>query len=223
MCFSATASFVTAGATGIVAVACLLRANRGHEMLVAGIPALFAVQQAIEGLLWLILPISSDGAASRWLTLAFLLIATVAWPVYAPLAALRAETVPWRLRAIGLCLAAGVGVAATLLWDVLSGFPASAVIEHHIIYVVDRQPSAALGLGYLAATGLSLLVSSRPAIALLGVLVTIGSAAAYAFYWDSLTSVWCFFAAAGSLVVLGHFEWERRQDRRTVDAGARSR
>jgi hypothetical protein len=38
-----------------------------------------------------------------------------------------------------------------------------------------------------------------------------GSAVAYAFYWKSFVSVWCFFAAAGSVLILLHFERSRRQ------------
>ncbi len=39
----------------------------------------------------------------------------------------------------------------------------------------------------------------------------IGSLVAYIFYWEAFQSVWCYFAAAGSLVILGHFEWSRRR------------
>jgi len=217
MCFSATASFVAAAATGIVGIACLVRAPERRELPLAAVPAVFAVQQAIEGLLWLTLPVAPDGAAATALTLAFLLIAAVFWPVYAPVAALLVETVPWRGRAIALCLAAGIAVALTMLWTILSGPHAAAVTEHHMVYVTGLQPSALIGLGYLAATGVALLLSSRPAVMLLGALVMIGSGTAFTIYWEAFTSVWCFFAAAASLVILGQFEWSHRR-RRAVDA-----
>jgi hypothetical protein len=38
----------------------------------------------------------------------------------------------------------------------------------------------------------------------------VGSIVAYAFYWEAFLSVWCFFAAAGSVVILAHFEHARR-------------
>ena len=37
-----------------------------------------------------------------------------------------------------------------------------------------------------------------------------GSLVAYLFYWQAFQSVWCFFAAGGSVVILGHFEHSRR-------------
>jgi len=38
-----------------------------------------------------------------------------------------------------------------------------------------------------------------------------GSVIAYHFYRTAFVSVWCFFAAGASLVILGHFEWSHRQ------------
>lgn len=216
MCFSATASFVTAGVTGAIGIVCLVRAADRRELALAAIPALFALQQAVEGLLWLTLPVAPAGGVATGLTLAFLLVAEVFWPIYAPLAAILVETEPRRRAAIALCLAAGVGVALTMLWSILSVPHAAAIVGHHVVYVTERQPSAAIGLGYLAATGVSLVLSSRRAVALLGVLVLAGSVAAFVLYWDTFVSVWCFFAAAASLVILGHFEWRHRH--RTADA-----
>ena len=68
-----------------------------------------------------------------------------------------------------------------------------------------------MNLGYLAATGLPLMLSSQRTVALLGTIVLIGSAIAFVAYWEAFVSVWCFFAAAASVVVLGHFEWARQR------------
>jgi hypothetical protein len=65
-------------------------------------------------------------------------------------------------------------------------------------------------LGYLAAATLPLLLSSHRTVVILGVLVLVGSLIAYFFYATSVLSVWCFFAAAASVVILGHFELARR-------------
>jgi uncharacterized membrane protein len=56
-----------------------------------------------------------------------------------------------------------------------------------------------------------LIASSRRAIIVLGAIILVGSVVAYAFYWEAFMSVWCFFAAAASVVILGHFEWARRR------------
>ncbi|MEQ8815729.1 MAG: hypothetical protein RLO51_02380 [Thalassobaculum sp.] len=218
MCFSATASFLTAGATGAIGIACLVRAGDPRELLLAATPLVFAAQQAVEGLLWLTLPQAPDGAVSSILTLLFLLIAEVFWPVYAPLAALLVETDARRRRPIALCLAAGIAVAAWLLWAIVTREHSARLLEGHIVYSTGLEPSALVGFGYLAATAGSLLLSTRRTVALLGVMVLAGSVVTYLAYWDAFVSVWCYFAAASSLVLLGHFEWSHRHRGRTADA-----
>ena len=66
-------------------------------------------------------------------------------------------------------------------------------------------------MAYLAATGLPLLLSSQRTVVVLGAIVLAGLVIAYAFYWEAFVSVWCFFAAAASVVILCHLEWSRRQ------------
>ena len=218
MCFSATASFVTAGLTGAVAIACLVRAGGPRDLLLAATPAVFAVQQGVEGLLWLTLPVAPEGSASTALTLLFLLVAEVFWPLYAPLAALLIETDPRRRRMIGLCLAAGGAVAAWLAWAIATRSHGAIVQDGHIVYLTEQEPSVLVAAAYLAATSLSLLLSSRRAVTMLGVLVLVGSVTAYFYYWEAFVSVWCFFAAAASVVILGHFEWSHRQRLRSIGA-----
>ena len=51
MCFSATASFLAAGATFAVGAAALSRIGSPKEIPMASMPMIFAAQQAIEGVL----------------------------------------------------------------------------------------------------------------------------------------------------------------------------
>ncbi len=76
----------------------LTRANGPSALPLAATPALFAVQQAIEGLPWLEPPAAPDGSASTGLTPLFLLFAEVLWPVYAPIAVMLIEPDPRRRR-----------------------------------------------------------------------------------------------------------------------------
>lgn len=218
MCFSATASFLTAGLAGVVGIACLARANERRELLLAGTPLLFALQQGVEGLLWLNLPIAPGGPASAALTTLFLLFAQVIWPVYAPIAILLIEPSDRRRRLMQLCLAVGAGVGAYFFWVILTRPHGAVVLDGHIVYVTEHRLSAGLALSYLAATCLPLVLSSRLTVVILGAIVLVGSVAAYALYWEALVSVWCFFAAVASVVILGHFERARR--RRVRIAGA---
>lgn len=222
MCFSATASFVTAGMTAAVGMVALSRISQGREAPMAAIPLLFALQQALEGLLWLALPSLAEGSpVGAFVTIAtflYLVMAEVFWPVYMPLAVLLLEPQIQRRGFMVLCLTVGVSVAGYLLWWIVTQ-PYGAVLQDgHIVYRTSHTPTVSLALSYLAATCLPLLLSSHRAMIALGAVILVGSAVAVAFYWEGFVSVWCFFAAAASLVVLGHFEWSRRQRLRLAGA-----
>lgn len=53
MCFSATASFSVAAITAMIGIAAVKHVKRPRDLMVAGVPVLFAAQQAVEGFLWL--------------------------------------------------------------------------------------------------------------------------------------------------------------------------
>lgn len=216
MCFSATASFVTAGITGTIGVVALSRVNERRELALAATPLLFAVQQGIEGLLWLNLAPAADGMIATTLAFLFLFFAEAFWPVYAPIAVLLIEPSKWRRQLMVGCLGVGVSVGAYLLWWILKWPPGAAILDGHIVYLTEYRHSDAIGLAYPTATGLPLLLSSQRTVVVLGAIVLTGLAVAYAFYWEAFVSVWCFFAAAASVAILAHFEWSRRQHLRMV-------
>jgi hypothetical protein len=203
MCFSATASFLAAGVTGAVGVICLARVRLGRERPIAAIPLLFAAQQAIEGLIWLRLGQTPPEPAGG-LTLAFLLFAQVIWPAYAPAAVILAEPDPRRRRLMAPLLLAGALVSAWLLMGLLTHPHHAAIQDHHITYGWGDRPSALVGAAYLAAVGVTPLLSSHRAIAALGAIILVGSVVAFHFYFNAFQSVWCFFAALASVAVLAH-------------------
>lgn len=209
MCFSATASFLTAAVTGAAGIAALQRTTDARERPLAAIPLLFSVQQAVEGALWLMLPVAPESQTCAVLTHTFLIFALIVWPVFAPLAALAIEREPWRRKAIMACTLVGAGVSLYLL-SVLTGSTNIALLKDgHIIYDSQPPPARAIGLFYLIATGLGPALSSQRAVNLLSIIVVAGSLVAWFAYWDAFVSVWCFFAAAASVVILLHFEQKR--------------
>ena len=211
MCFSATASFVTAGITSAVGIVTLTRARGPRERPMAAVPLFFAAQQSVEGLLWLQLPIAPDGASSTFLTYLYLLLAEVWWPVYAPLACLLIEPSKWRRQAIGACLSVGLVVAAYYLFSILTHPHTARVLDGHIVYVTEGEVSLQMGAAYLIATGVAIALSSHRAMVILAAIIMVGAYVSYTFYWESFASVWCFFAAAASVVILSHFEWAHRR------------
>lgn len=210
MCFSATASFATAALTGVFGVASLARATSLRELPLAAMPLIFAVQQSLEGLLWLALPSAPAGSAASSLTLLYLVIAQVVWPIFAPTASLLVEQHPMRRRLMRLCLIVGSGVSVYLLWRTLTSPHGAAVVDGHIVYVADYK-STALVLAYTVATALPLMLSTHRMVAVMGVFIFVGSFVAYFSYEAAFPSVWCFFAAGASFLIFLHFEGARRR------------
>jgi hypothetical protein len=211
MCFSAPASFAAAAITGAAGIATVSRVQSRNEFPLAVMPIFFAVQQTIEGLLWLSLPDDPTGPIPLALTHVFLLFALVFWPVYAPFATLSMEADQMRRKWIGVCLFAGFIVAAYFLWSLHMGPRTASIDDSHIVYSGDPHLPVFVLYLYPAATCLAPALSSHRLVRVLGLLVFLGSLAAYIAYRDAFASVWCFFAAVASGIILYQFETARRQ------------
>ena len=134
MCFSATASF-SAGAVLLGIGSLTLRsASRPRELAFAAIPMLFAIQQLIEGVIWLTF---GDEATllNSLLTHVYSFFSHVMWPVYVPVAVLLMEPAGWRRRALIAFVAAGAAVGAYLLYILLAFPVVSRPTGQHIEYV----------------------------------------------------------------------------------------
>lgn len=160
MCFSATASLVTAGLTGTIGVISLTKVNHSRELLLAAMPIVFAVQQGIEGFLWLAIPLGPGGWNSSHWPLVFLIIAEVVWPVFAPTTMLLIEPNESRRLMMWLCLAAGIGVAVYRL-SALLGQPHDAfIVNGHLVYITEHNYPNIAFVGYLAAISGPFIASS---------------------------------------------------------------
>jgi hypothetical protein len=220
MCFSATASF-SAGALllgiGTLTLRSALATRRRRALPFAAIPLLFAVQQLIEGVIWLTF---GDEATllNSVLTHVYSFFSHVMWPVYVPVAVLLMEPAGWRRRALIAFVAAGAAVGAYLLY-VLVAFPVvSKPTGQHIEYVSPHFFAAVTMTLYLVSTALSPLLSTHRMVQVFGALALLSFGAAYAFYATWFISVWCFFAALLSAVVYLHFGVRERERRRSTDS-----
>lgn len=216
MCFSATADLVAAAAVAPVGVLALRRAPTRADLPLASLPMLFAVHQGIEALVWLGFDGRVSPAVQQAAIAAYLLIAQVVLPLLVPLGVRAIEPVAWRRRALLAPLAAGAGFAAymalVMLDDGVGAYPAA----HAVVYETDtRITLVAAGL-YLAATLGAVLLTSRRALLWLGLVNLAGFIGAAIVRYESVTSVWCVYAALTSAVVLLHLEARRRE----VSAGS---
>ena len=204
MCFSATASFVAGASVSAAGAFALARATERPELPYAAIPLLFGIQQLIEGALWLVQASDASGREAP-LTFSYSLFSHVLWPIYVPFAALLLEGVAWRRGWMVAFAAAGSAAGLYLLFNMLR-FPIEArIVRGHIEYVSPHFYALLVMTGYLAGTCLSLLFSSHRYVVLFGVAALGSFIYSYVVYTRWLISVWCFFAAALSVLVLLHF------------------
>lgn len=202
MCFSAVASFMAAGITGAVGVATVSKVRHPSELPLAAIPLLFAVQQFGEGLLWLALAESPTGEAAMRLTTVFRLFAGGLWPALAPAAVYLIERDAMRRRLMLPLVGLGLAVALYYTMEVVWHANVAAIAGGHIAYEIDRAHSVSAALAYLAATSVPLVLSAEKLMVGLGAVILAGCLFAALTYWQAFVSVWCFFAAAASVIIL---------------------
>lgn len=204
MCFSAGASFVASGVTAVAGMTALGMARRPADRLLAAIPLCFAAQQFMEGVLWLSLAGPVDAAWRAPAMFGFLAVAKVAWPTWVPLAVRGVEGDPGRRRLLSALLVLGV-VESALAGFALLAFPVAVeVAGGHLKYSIGAPPlfRVPADLLYYAVTLLPALVSSRGMIRGVGVVVLASLAVTELLYHSFVVSVWCFFAAVLSALVV---------------------
>jgi Family of unknown function (DUF6629) len=218
MCFSATASFSAAAVIGSIGIVTLraagARPDRGI-LAFAAFPLLFALQQVVEGLLWLDLARPDPGALRSILVHGFQGYAEVFWPTFAPLAALLIEPERRRRILIALCLAIGVALSLYLLTMMILHPYQASIGSRHIIYRNGYQYPTGIEAPYVVATTLSLLFSSHKRVQLLALIILIGFAVAYVSFHQAYISMWCFFAAVASVLVYWHVRQGASSERLT--------
>ena len=204
MCFSATASFTAGTALLAVGVITLKKAGYRAELAYAAIPLLFGVQQLVEGTIWLTFRFDAP-LLNPAMTFAYSLFSHVLWPLYVPFAALLLEQVRWRREVLLFTLAAGAAAALYLLVNMLRVPIVSRLIGGHIEYASPHFYILAVMGSYLAGTCVSMLFSSHRSVKLFGLAALLSFIGAYAAYAKWFISVWCFFAALLSVIVLLYF------------------
>lgn len=202
MCFSATASF-SAGALLVGAGIVAIRQIESPKMLpFAAVPLLFGLQQLTEGITWLTFPDPELASLNQVLKILYVIFAFVVWPVWIPLSMWLMEPDAARKKILYWFLWIGGIIAAYIIYC-LYAYEVTATIEgKHIRYQLLFPNLAFRRTLYFSATLLPTFISSLRFMKLLGgaILGSLIFSAIFFFYW--VLSVWCFFAAILSLLVL---------------------
>lgn len=220
MCFSATASFGVSALLGVVGVISVAKSKTKPQRLFATIPLIFAVQQFTEGMLWLSLKNTDMASWQSSLTYIYLVFAMAVWPFWIPFTIWLLEKDSKRKKLIRGFVWAGAFVALAVCF-ILFSYPVKAVtpfcfncpgnsgesLRNHLHYEfsipqVLKNMIIAFSVLYIAATIITPLISSIKKMKWLGIVFLASYLFAITFYNGFVISVWCFFAAVLSFVVL---------------------
>ena len=202
MCFSASASFgasaVLAGA-GIVAIK---RTESPKMRAFASTPILFAVHQLSEGLVWLSF---TDPELVPWQNSAmyfYLFLAQVTWPIWVPFVVWLMEPDKARKKVLSYLMLIGGAFSVYLVYCLFT-YEASVVVESkHIRYQMHFPNLGLRRVLYFSATIIPLFISSLKWMKLLAGAFVGALILSFIFYTQCVISVWCFFAAILSMLVL---------------------
>ena len=205
MCFSATANFVGSAVLGAVGVVTLTKVKHRRELLFASLPTLFAIHQFIEGFVWLGLDGILSPAVAHNMGAAFMLYAQGLLPFLLPLSVLLFEADKRSRTRMLPFLVLGGATTLYILWA-LTAFPLQLYVKaNSIVYINQATNNTAVAVLYVIATCGSLFFSKVRTMVLFGaanlaILLVVMEFKRYAF-----TSLWCAYAAAASVIILGYF------------------
>lgn len=211
MCFSTTADVVAGVSLVPVAVVSLRCARTTRELPFAGLPAIFALHQLIESLVWA----GADGDVSSGVAhaaaVAYVLIALPVLPVLFPIAVWLLEPSESRRRMTPF-LVLGAIVSARLGYAVVTHGVRVTPHEHALSYAIGFEHSLAWTVLYVVAIVGTAVLSRFPLVVAFGVLNLVGLSVVALAYAEAFASLWCVYAAMTSVLVM--VEMIRRNIRR---------
>jgi Family of unknown function (DUF6629) len=204
MCFSAEASFIVGSSLLVVSAIIIGKVKETKDYPVALIPIFFAAQQITEGLLWISLA-HNNLYMQFWLGNLYGGFVGIIWPLYAPLAIYFAEVDGHRKKMIGSIGIAGLALSIYAIIELMKQPVTVEIIDQHIYYEHNVHTYPLIIMLYLLATCAPFILSSFKNLRLTGYIIALGFVAAFSIYTITFVSVWCFFAAVASALILLHF------------------
>lgn len=201
MCFSATASFIASGGITGVGLATKPQIKQKRDYPLLAIPFIFALQQAIEGAVWL----SIGTSAQACTTYSFVLFTHIFWPMFVPIAFYFHERDEDRRNKIKVFIFIGIALGLYLGFSLIKSGLYFVVQENHLGYFYNAYGDWFLMILYFIVTVVPPLLSSSKLLRFFGWSLVISYIVTYMFFIEALFSVWCFFAAVLSIQIFLHF------------------
>lgn len=214
-----TADIVAGAALVPVAAVALGQVRHAREIPLAALPAVFAVHQLIESLVWA----GDDGYVSAGLAhaaaIAYVAIALPLLPTLFPAAVLLAEPPGRRGRAVPFLLI-GLVVSARFVYA-MSAHPLHVTVHPHAIgYGIGVRDGVLWALLYVVAVVGTALFSGFRTLIAFGIANLVGLTVVAVAYAEAFASFWCIWAAVSSVLVATHMV-RRRQVERAADDRSR--
>lgn len=204
MCFSPTASFGSAAVLVIIGSVCIKNSETGPQRLLSSIPLMLSLQQGLEGIVWIsfLNPEYSEWGKSA--TYGFLIFAQIVWPFFIPFSIMLMEKEEKRRKILLFLTIIGSVQALILGYGMLKYAVSSEILHSHIRYNLDFPPANRWfgGVLYIIATGVSPFISSIKRLRFVGIIVLCSYLFTRILYGQNVISVWCYFAALISFVIL---------------------
>ena len=218
MCFSASVSFAASAFVASAGILAIRATQKPAERPFASVPILFAIQQFIEGVLWLLLPHVGTTPATQGLTQVYAFFIGVIWPIMIPLGILLIEPGLIRRRLMMAVLAIGVIVAIGTFGIIVRYGVGVQVVNQCLVYTNPVGGGLLIRSAYVIATCAAYFLSSHASVRWIGVAMVAGFGVAFSFYRLNWPSVWCFFAAIVSMLIYYYFRRSRAAGNRASEA-----
>ena len=202
MCFSAGASFaVGAGLLGPGYYSIKRTESRGM-LLFACTPILFSFHQTAEGFLWLSLQNPDFASWYEPALYGYSFISQPIWPIWVPLTMWLMETDQRRKKFLFYFLLLGIAASIYMFYCLIT-YNISAVAENgHIRYYRDFPNLNIMRPINFVTIAVTPFLSTLRYTKVLAAAMMVSLIVTYFFFTNYLISVWCFFAAILSLLMI---------------------
>ncbi len=202
MCFSASLSFGASALLGGTGIVTLKKASSPRMIAFASVPLLFGIHQLTEGFVWLSMDNPEFANWQRPSMYGYLILSQVVWPTWTPLAIWLMEPEPRRKKLLLYFVVLGMIMSAFMTYTLLTVDASVAIGHHHIRYEVEFLLPYVRHLLYFLTVIVPIFISSIRYIKLFGAVLFASLVLSFIFFKLYVLSVWCFFAALLSVMIL---------------------
>ena len=204
MCFSTTASFVASGVLAVTGTIALLKVKNPSDRLFAAIPLLFAIQQFSEGFVWFTMNDANGIAISNIAVYIFLFFALITWPIFLPLSILMMEKNIIQKKILRFLTLTGMVISLFMVYVIVFRNISAQAMFLHMHYNVDYPydlPFISI-MPYFIVTAIPQFISSVGKMKWFGLAIVASFLLTNIYFKENVPSVWCFFAALSSIIII---------------------